>query len=93
MKEISISVAADFSAASAAFETPADTIEGEVVDDEPPDADPDSLPTHPLELEAYGDGSEESARAAWAAVIPIEELRHVDAAPAPIDPDDETPDD
>ena len=69
MKEIAISVAADFSAASDAFNSygPGDTLEGEVVDD---DAPPAELPAHPLELEAYGETDEE-IRAAWDAVIPI----------------------
>jgi len=87
MKEIAISVAADFSAASAAFDSfgAGDTIDGEVVDDEPEEG-PALLPAHPLELEAYGDDDDDIA-AAWGAVIPIEELRHVDAAPDPADYD------
>ena len=82
MKELAISVSADVGHAAAAFDDPG-TIEGEVIEE--PDADPEQLPRHPLELEAAGDDTEESARAAWAAVIPIEELRHVDAAPDPAD--------
>ncbi len=49
--------------AAAAFDDLA-PIEGEVVNDF--EADPDSLPRAPLELEAAGDDTEESARAAWA---------------------------
>ena len=83
MKEISISVAADFSAAADAFGPAGDgTIEGEVVDAEAIDAVPVTFSSHPLELEAYGD-TEEEARAAWAKMLPIEELRRIDSAPAP----------
>ncbi len=84
MKEIAISISADVRAAAAAFDDiEVDTIEGEIVDEI--DGDAALLPAHPLELEAYDGDSEQSARDAWAAVIPIEELRHVDAAPEPDD--------
>ena len=94
MKEIAISVAADFSAAADAFGQPAGsgTIEGEVIDAEAIDAVPVTFSSHPLELEAYGD-DEESARAAWAKMLPIDELRRIDSEPAPDDSDSGAHDD
>ena len=87
MKEISISVAADFSAAADAFgPAGSGTIEGEVIDAEALDAIPVTFKPHPLELEAYGETDDE-IRAAWDAVIPIEELRHIDAACDPAEYD------
>jgi len=88
MKEIAISVAADFSAAAAAFDSfgSGGTLEGEVVEEEPEEG-PALLPAHPLEVEAYGDDDDADIAAAWGAVIPIEDLRHVDAAPDPADYD------
>lgn len=87
MKEIAISVAADFTSAVDAFDSfgGGDRLEGEVVDDKQP-AGPALLPAHPLELEAYGETDAE-IRTAWAAVIPIDELRHVDAACDPAEYD------
>ena len=84
MKEIAISVAADFSAAADAFGPAgsAGVIEGQVIDAEAIDAVPVKFKPHPLELEAYGD-TEEEARAAWAKMLPIEELRRIDSAPEP----------
>ena len=83
MKEIAVSVAADFSAAADAF-GPAGSgvIEGQVIDAEAIDAVPVKFKPHPLELEAYGD-TEEEARAAWAKMLPIEELRRIDSEPEP----------
>ncbi len=84
MKEIAISISADVGAAAAAFDNvDGDTIEAEIVEDI--DGDASMLPTAPLELEACDGDTEQSAREAWASVIPIDELRHVDAAPEPDD--------
>ncbi len=82
MKEIAISISADVGAAASAFDN-GDTIEAEIVEDI--DGDASMLPTAPLELEAFDGDSEQAARDAWASVIPIDELRHVDAAPEPDD--------
>jgi hypothetical protein len=91
MKEIAISVAADFSAAADAFGPAgsAGVIEGQVIDAEAIDAVPVKFKRHPLKLEAYGD-TEEEARAAWAKMLPIEELRRIDSEPEP-DVDDAKP--
>ena len=84
MKEIAISISADVGQAAAAFDhLDAEAIEGEVAEEI--DGDASLLPAAPLELEAAGSSSEQAARDAWAAVIPIDELRHVDAAPEPDD--------
>ncbi len=84
MKEIAISISADVGAAASAFDNvDSEAIEGEIVEEI--DGDASLLPAAPLEIEATDDDGEQAARDAWAAVIPIEELRHVDAAPEPDD--------
>ena len=86
MKEIAISVMADAGNAAAAFEGYADALEAEVIEELT--VGPDDLPTHPLELEAVDGDTEDACRVAWAAVISIDELRHVDAEPDPADDTD-----
>ncbi len=84
MKEIAISISADVGQAAAAFDhVDGEAIEGEVVEEV--DGDASLLPAAPLEVEATEGEGEQAARDAWAAVIPIDELRHVDAAPEPDD--------